>query len=259
MDPARKTVALLCAALLLALSFQVASAAALATEVVPDPTLPGLAVNGAVFISEGPGTGYGRCSGTSVSAANMSVVVTAGHCVYDEGRFYDHRWVFVPGYRYGERPFGTFTAKWLGTTPQWHRSENFNFDIGMAVVGRNERGQRLAAAVGADKIAWGLSPKQDFDVWGYPVARPFTGATLEHCPQTPFLGHSFGSFLFPGPLDLSVQCDVSPGSSGGGWTIHGNVLNSVTSNGFFDDPATDYGPYFGKEVGRLFRRAERVR
>ncbi len=245
--------------MVLGLASQAAPAVASSTEVVPDPTLPGLSVNGVIFISEGPGGGFARCSGTSVNAPNMSVVVTAGHCVYDEGRFFGHKWVFVPGYRYGERPFGTFTAKWLGTTPQWRASENFNYDVGVAVVGRNERGQRLAAAVGGDEIAWGLSPKQTFDVYGYPVARPFTGATLERCLQTPLLGHDFESFFYPGPLDLGVQCDLTPGSSGGGWAIHGNVLNGVTSNGYGDDPLTNYGPYFGKEVGRLFRQAARIR
>ena len=259
MERTRKTLSLICAAILLGLASQVTLAAASSTEVVPDPTLPGLAVNGAVFISEGPGRGFARCSGTSVNAPNMSVVVTAGHCVFDQGRFSDGKWVFVPGYRFGERPFGTFAAKWLGTTPQWRSSENGNYDVGMAVVGRNEHGQRLEAAVGGDDIAWGLSPRQDFDVYGYPVARPFTGATLQRCLQTPFLGHAFVSFLSPGPLDLAVECDLSPGSSGGGWVIDGHLLNGVTSSGYSDDPRTDYGPYFGKEVGRLFRRAARVR
>jgi hypothetical protein len=231
------------------------------SETLPDPTLPGLAVNGAVFISEGHGhdRGFGRCSGTSVKAPNLSVVFTAGHCVYDEGHWSAHKWVFVPGYRHGERPFGTFTAHWLGTTPQWLARENFNFDVGAAVVGRNERGERLAEAVGADDIAWGLPPRQVFDVYGYPVAPPFNGGTLQLCPQASYEGHDLESFLFPGPLDLAVPCEVSPGGSGGGWVIHGHVLNSVTSNGYSDDATTDYGPYFGKEVARLFARAARVK
>ena len=254
MDRTRKTAALLCASALFCLASQPASAAT-TTEVVPDPTLPGLAVNGAVFISLGKGGGFARCSGTSVNAPNMSVVVTAGHCVYDEGRFYDRKWVFVPGYRYGERPFGTFSAKWLGTTPQWRASNNFNYDVGMAVVGRNERGQRLAAAVGGDDIA-GASRRSRASTSTAIRSRdpspapPWSAACRRRCSGTTTSRSSL-----PGPLDLGVSCDLSPGSSGGGWVIHGNVLNGVTSNGYGDDPQTDYGPYFGKEVGRLFRRA----
>lgn len=226
---------------------------------VPDPTLPTTSQNGAVFISIGNGEGSARCSATSVNAPNRSVVFTAGHCVFDEGRWLDHKWVFVPGYHHGERPFGTFSAKWLGTTPQWLKSANENFDVGAAVVGRNERGQRLADAVGADGIAWGLPPGQVFDVFGYPVASPFNGSTLQQCAGAPYEGHAFFSFLSPGPLNLAVPCNVSPGASGGGWVIKGDVLNGITTNGFPEDQTTDYGPYFGKAVGRLFSRAAGVR
>ncbi|HEX4751662.1 MAG TPA: hypothetical protein VH268_02100, partial [Solirubrobacterales bacterium] len=73
------------------------------SETIADPTEPGYRVNGAIFINEG--FGYGRCSGTSVVSPNKSVVITAGHCVYDEGIWSDRKWVFVPGYHHGERPF----------------------------------------------------------------------------------------------------------------------------------------------------------
>ena len=154
------------------------------SETIADPTEPEYRVNGVIFISEGAGIGFGRCSGTSVVSPNKSVVITAGHCVYDEGIWSDHKWVFVPGYHHGERPFGTFTAHWLGTTPAWHAHENENFDVGAAVVGRNEKGQTLAAAVGADKVKTGLPPGQTFDVYGYPVEKPFNGGTLQVCRET---------------------------------------------------------------------------
>ena len=47
--------------------------------------------------------------------------------------------------------------------------------------------------------------------------------------------------------------------SGGGWTIHGNVLNGVTDYGYTEDPATDFGSYFGREVGRLYKRVARLK
>lgn len=227
------------------------------TETIADPTAPVFRENGAIFIV-GPYGALGRCSGTSVNAPNFSVVITAGHCVHEGRHWQGKKWVFVPGYHFGERPFGTFVARWLGSTPQWLASENPNFDVGAAVVSRNERGQRLADAVGGTGIAWSLSPHQLFDVYGYPVAPPFDGATLKHCPQTPFEGHAFFSFLTPGPLNLAVQCEISPGASGGGWIIAGNKLNGVTTDGFPADN-TDYGPYFGSAVAKLFGRAAKVK
>jgi V8-like Glu-specific endopeptidase len=238
-----------------------AASASSAFETVPDPTLVDSRVNGAIFI-ETP-FGLGRCSGTSVNAPNYSVVFTAGHCINTggpSGRWMDFRWVFVPGYRYGQRPFGVFPAKWIDTTRQWRTTGSENFDVGAAVVGRNQRGQLLAKAVGGTGIAWGLKPRQIFDVHGYPAEEPFDGETQQLCTGTPFLGHDARSWLSPGPLNLAVDCDVTGGASGGGWTISGGkVLNSVTNYGYGDDPDTDFGAYFGDEVARLFHRAGQVR
>lgn len=237
------------------------ASASSAFETVPDPTLADTRVNGAIFI-ETP-FGLERCSGTSVNAPNYSVVFTAGHCINSggpRGQWMDFRWVFVPGYRYGQRPFGVFPAKWIDTTRQWRTTGSENFDVGAAVVGRNQRGQLLAKAVGGTGIAFGLKTRQVFDVHGYPVEEPFDGETQQVCTQTPFLGHDANSFLSPGPLNLAVDCDVTGGASGGGWTISGGkVLNSVTNYGYGDDPDTDFGAYFGKEVARLFHRAAGVK
>jgi hypothetical protein len=231
-----------------------------AFETVPDSTELATRQNGAVFI-ELP-FGLARCSATSVNAPNFSVVFTAGHCVNTggpHGQWFDGRWVFVPGYRYGQRPFGVFPAKWIDTTPRWRSTGSENFDVGAAVVGRNEHGELLGKAVGGAGIAWGLKARQVFDVHGYPVAPPFDGETQQVCTQTPFLGHDARSFLSPGPLNLAVDCNVTGGASGGGWTIAGGLLNSVTNYGYTDDPATDFGAYFGKEVGRLYSRAGRIK
>ncbi len=229
-------------------------------ETVADPTVAADRVNGAVFIVTP--FGLARCSGTSVNAPNFSVVFTAGHCVNEggrHGRWFDFRWVFVPGYRYGQRPFGVFPARWIDTTRQWRRSGSENFDVAAAVVARNERGELLGRAVGGDGIAWGLKARQTFDIHGYPVAPPFDGETQQVCTQTPFLGHDARSFLSPGPLNLAVDCNVTGGASGGGWTIRDGVLNSVTNYGYPDDPDTDFGAYFGREVAQLYHRAASIR
>jgi V8-like Glu-specific endopeptidase len=228
---------------------------------VADPTAPGFRQNGAIFIVLPHGFGFGRCSGTAVDAPNRSVVITAGHCVNEGGRrhWFNQDWVFVPGYHDGVRPFGVFVAKWLGATGPWVDGGSENADVGAAVVSRNERGQTLGAAVGGDEIAFGLSPNQVFDVHGYPAAPPFDGTSQRICANTPFLGHDLISFLQPGPLNLALTCEVTGGASGGGWTIHGNVLNGVTNYGYPDDPTTDFGAYFGAAVRALYEQASRVR
>jgi hypothetical protein len=228
---------------------------------VPDPTDQVSRVNGAVFFEvEGS---LARCSGTSVQSPNLSVVFTAGHCVHQGGggkrRWYRGRWTFVPGYRFGQRPFGVFPAKWLDATRRWISEGNENFDVAAAVVGRNEKGQRLQAAVGGDRIAFNLSPRQTFDIHGYPAGRPFDGETQRLCSGSTFLGHDPQSVLYPGPLSLGVPCQLTGGASGGGWTINGDVLNGVTDYGYPEDPATAFGAYFGPEVKRLYQRVARFR
>lgn len=228
---------------------------------VLDPTDRVSRTNGAIFF-EFKGE-LGRCSGTSVNAPNLSVVFTAGHCVHEPGGstgdWYRGRWTFVPAYRFGQRPFGVFPARWLDATTRWVSEGDENFDVAAAVVGRNEKGQRLAAAVGADRIAFNLPSNQVFDVHGYPVGRPFDGETQRLCSGAGFLGHDPESFFFPGPPTLGVPCQVTGGASGGGWTIHGDVLNGVTDYGYPEDPQTAFGAYFGPEVERLYHRVARFR
>jgi hypothetical protein len=228
---------------------------------VPDPADPVSRVNGAIFFEiEGE---LGRCSGTAVDSPNRSVVFTAGHCVHELGGkhsdWYRGHWTFVPAYRFGQRPFGVFPAKWLDATTRWVKEGNENFDVAAAVLGRNEKGQTLGAAVGGDRIAFNLPPRQIFDVHGYPVGRPFDGETQRICSGASYLGHDPESFLAPGPLTLAVPCQVTGGASGGGWTIHGDVLNGVTDYGYPEDPQTDFGAYFGPEVARLYHRVARFK
>jgi V8-like Glu-specific endopeptidase len=230
-------------------------------EEVTDPTAPSFRVNGAIFVSLGI-FGDARCSGTAVTSPNESVVVTAGHCVNSgghRGRWYNDRWAFIPAYRFGQRPFGVFPARWLDTTRQWRRSGSENFDVGAAVVGRNERGETLGEAVGGVGIAWNLSPRQTFAVHGYPAEEPFDGETQRVCPSTPFIGHDPDSFGFIGPVNLAVRCDVTGGASGGGWIIDGKKLNGVTDYGYSDETSPDFGAYFGNEVARLYGRAAKVK
>jgi len=230
-------------------------------EQVADPAAPEFRVNGAIFISFGI-FGYARCSGTAVHSRNASVVVTAGHCINSGGkggRWFAGNGVFVPAYRYGQRPFGVFPARWIDTTKQWRANGSENFDVGAMVVGRNEAGEKLVDAVGGAKIAWNLKAHQTFDIHGYPAEEPFDGETQRICRGTPFLGHDVNSFAFPGPLNLAVACGLTGGASGGGWTVEGGTLNSVTDYGYFDERSPAFGPYFGNEVRRLFGRAARVR
>ncbi|MDQ3760047.1 MAG: hypothetical protein M3331_08915, partial [Actinomycetota bacterium] len=57
-----------------------------------------------------------------------------------------------------------------------------------------------------------------------------------------------------GPDTLEINCDMTGGSSGGGWVIDGRFVNSVVSYGYALDYTHLYGPYFGTEVKKLYKR-----
>jgi V8-like Glu-specific endopeptidase len=228
------------------------------SETVPigDPGLVPYRVHGKVVAVAGRFLFY--CSATVVNTPNKSVVFTAGHCVNSGGpnpHWYTRHWAFIPGYNHNRRPYGTFVAQELYSSAPWARSTNFNFDFAAAVLRRNGRGQRVAAAVGSRGFATGLAREQLFDAFGYPAARGFDGQGLWEC-QSPYLRddpHPEGA----GPLPVGIACNLPEGASGGGWVVNGNLLNSVTSFGYDDLPDETYGPYFGQAAWRLYKKAGR--
>ena len=249
--------ALIVALSLGALPARAATVPSSGSETLPDPTLPGLAGKRRDLHLRAT-AGFGRCSGTSVNAPNLSVVFTAGHCVLTKATGPARKWVFVPGYHHGERPFGTFTAKWLGTTRQWLASENFNFDVGAAVVCRNERGQRLAAAVGGDGIAWGLSPPglRRLRLPGRAALQRRHPAAL---PPGRLRGPRPRLLPLPGPLDLAVQCDVSPAALRRRLGDRRRGAQQRHHQRLSRRPTTDSGPTSARRSRGLFARAARVK
>lgn len=211
--------------------------------------------DGKVFFTLGaPDAGDYECSGTAVHSPGRSLVWTAGHCVFDPGTLgagYATDWEFVPGYRHGRKPFGEWPASSLATTRQWQGYGPFSggdsaFDFGAATVA-TRAGQTLEDRIGARRLAFNQPRDQVYSAYGYPADRPppeFDGEQLFRC-KSPLRGsdHSVGP-----PPTLRISCDMTGGSSGGGWVIqsdHHGFVASVTSYGYSDDPNGLYGPYQG--------------
>ena len=217
--------------------------------------------HGKVFFSIAGGTQPGDyvCSGTAVRSNSHTLSWTAGHCVNDPefGGGFATNWIFVPGYRNGEAPFGEWPATELLTTAAWGEDANIRQDLGAAVLARNPDGQGIQDAVGARPIAFRLARAQQYTAFGYP-AQPtifeptFDGERLYTC-DSPVTDDDNppGS----GPETLQIVCDMSGGSSGGGWVNAGGALNGLISYGYELDFDHLYGPYFGVEAQRLYEEA----
>ncbi|KAB8187573.1 peptidase [Nonomuraea phyllanthi] len=193
------------------------------------------------------------CSGSAVTSANKSVVLTAGHCVKLNGTFHTN-WVFVPGYANGQRPFGTWPATKLLTTPQWNSGEDINYDVAAAVVAPLD-GKSLVDVVGGQGVAFNQQRRQQMYAFGYPAAAPYDGSKLVYCS-----GRTFDDYLMS--EDHGLTCDMTGGSSGGPWMLNFNestglgTQNSVNSFKYNFAPNWMFGPYFGNEAQAVYQAAQ---
>lgn len=202
--------------------------------------------HGKVFFTLG-GTNY-VCSGTSLNSSNGSVVWTAGHCVNEGPGAYATNWAFVPAYRDGSAPYGTWTARALLSTTQWASGGDISYDVGAAVM-NTSGGNTLNSTVGGRGIAFNYARNQFYRSYGYPAAPPFTGERLWVCESQ--LSHSDPS---TSPQTMAIGCDMTGGSSGGGWLV-GNNVYSVNSYGYLTEPNVMYGPYQGAAAQSLYSSA----
>ncbi|PRX44519.1 V8-like Glu-specific endopeptidase [Prauserella shujinwangii] len=200
---------------------------------------------GKVFFTLG-GQDY-VCSGTATNSGNADVVTTAGHCLNEGPGAFATNFAFVPAYDNGSRPYGTWTAEQLFTTSQWANSGDFNYDAGFAVMNEDSSGRSLTDVVGSYPIAFNLARGLTYTAYGYPAARPFDGESLYSCTGTVRQDPN-------GSDTQGLSCDMTGGSSGGGW-ITGGRLNSVNSFKYTFDSSTMYGPYFGSTIQSVYNQA----
>ncbi|TQN30874.1 trypsin-like peptidase [Haloactinospora alba] len=194
------------------------------------------------------------CSGSVVRADNRDTVLTAGHCLKDGTGAWAENWTFVPGYEDGSSPHGRYSAREKLVPRQWSQQEDDSFDVGLAVVGTDD-GNHVQDEVGAQRIAFGQRPGDPTYAFGYPATDGYSGRYLHYCAGDTRPDQD-------GTTASGMDCEMTQGSSGGPWlsgfdpeTGTGTVT-SVISFKYASDPTTQYGPFLGDEVRRLYREAQ---
>ena len=151
----------------------------------------------------------------------------------------------------GIAPFGEFVAHTRSAPNSWINLENSNYDLGGVVVYPNAAGQSLERAVGGARgIAFNFPREQTFQAWGYPEGSPFDGQRSFICESA--YGGDDPSPDPSGPPAMGIGCDMTGGSSGGGWMISGGYVNSVNSFGYDSYPNVMFGPYFGDAAENVY-------
>jgi hypothetical protein len=222
-----------------------------------------------------------QCSGSVVTdngRTGYSMVLTAGHCGVDEttGEFATN-WLFMPSW---DRQPATFSTACSGSlygcwttagggglyvdrdfaTAGSFNDQAVTHDWTFAVVGPGGKsGGQLdgIAAIGAG-YALGINsvnPSERLAAFGFPAAGKYHGNDLTYCAGP--VGQDAGT----GNATWSLACDMTGGSSGGGWLEgvnetngNGGVLSSLNSYGY-SGVKNMYGPKFNLETQATYDAA----
>lgn len=204
-----------------------------------------LTAHGKVFFSDDKWNYV--CSGTALVG---DVVWTAGHCVNEGPGAYYTNFEFVPAYRDGATPYGEFPASSLMTSNSWATLGEFGVDVGAAIPATNADSETLSEAVVERTIAFNQTRDQSYNLYGYPAAKKFNGQRMRVCNTAWSLDDSSAD-----PATMGVPCDMTGGSSGGGWVTSTGLVASVVSYGYSSLRNVLFGPHLETEAQQLYSDA----
>lgn len=223
---------------------------------------------------------YWVCSATVVNdtQAGRSLVLTAAHCAYENtgGGEFASNWMFIPNYDAAPANltidgsfcdatlYGCWTASALVVHDGFASAGGFNgtailhdFAFGVLEAGGKTGTALFEDVVTADApgIAFSeISKGTTVNAFGYPHAAPYVGTDLTYCAGSSGVDNR----LFK--LTYKLACDMTGGSSGGGWyasfddTTGTGVLTSLTSYGY-SGKADLYGPKFNADTESVYTLA----
>ncbi|MFD0400270.1 trypsin-like serine peptidase [Kitasatospora sp. NPDC127121] len=242
------------------------------------PFAKNLHVNGKLFFKDG-NEDY-VCSGTVVSdpanPGKSNLVWTASHCLNGgKGGQYYTNISFAPAYNSNgllsggkqanetdAEPYGEWGATAGMVSPQWsaeadpeHGGPWSQYDFGIIKVANpGGNGKSLEETVGGSVPIWFNAPREQFNsvsAYGYPAGKPFDGVELDHCDS----GKPAKKTGDPSrPAMLMIGCNMTGGSSGGGWVATKDGKPALVSDTSIGNGASTWeaGPYLDDVAARMF-------
>ncbi|NZA26099.1 trypsin-like peptidase domain-containing protein [Luteimonas sp. SJ-92] len=193
-----------------------------------------------------PSGGSSYC--TANVASGNSVIITAAHCVYTRGQGFNSNFVFVPADRYGVAPYGSFGWSSATVMNNWINQGGRRWDVAVIkLAGEASTGVPVTSYVG-----WlGRSWNQPYSEFHYSIGYASNFSTQY---TTVCAGQTYSSPA-EGDNVLVQGCDMTYGSSGGGWLRQfahnshgGNYVNAVVSGPHIGDFGQSYvGPRFASD------------
>ena len=215
-------------------------------EVTTSYTQQPTSTHGKVFFTLG-GSDY-VCSGTAILSGNKSVVWTAGHCVNEGPGDFATNWEFVPAYKDGSAPLGVYVAEDLITSSAWANQGDF-------CMTSPRRSSARAAGRPSPTASAGAGSRST-----RPARRPTSPTAIRRHRRSPAsaCGRCTSALQTSdnsaSPPTLGIGCDMTGGSSGGGWIV-GNNLVSENSYGYSNQPDVMFGPYLGSVAQSVYNAA----
>ena len=204
------------------------------------------------------------CSGVLVGGEHTDVVLTAAHCVTggrgpDGTTEWATNWMFIPGYRDGQSPYGEYTARRFFVTSDWSgpTSGHEQYDIAFVqlAAGARYEGSGTTALPPGLPISFAASqrtvPTTRAYVFGYPSLPPFTGLYPNYCAGP--VAATDGS--------LRTSCGMTAGDSGGPWLAGFSPLSgsgkivAVSTYKVSSNLNVLYGAVLGPQAHTLYARA----
>ena len=221
--------------------------------------------------------GYWQCSGSVATdhRSGFSLVLTAGHCAYDEvnGQFAT-KWMFMPAW--DEQPatfatacsdsrYGCWTASALVVHEGYATAGAFNdqatrHDWAFAVVGA---GGKDSSQLDGKVNEFGLATFSSINkgtlmyAFGFPAAGKYHGNDLTYCAG------NIIEDIYNDNTTWGLGCNMTGGSSGGPWfagfseSTGSGTLGSLNSYGY-SGIKNMYGPKFNANTQDVYDAADRV-
>jgi V8-like Glu-specific endopeptidase len=190
-----------------------------------------------------------ECTGAVVRSDRANLVLTAAHCLGDNGSGV----AFAPGYHDGQTPFGVWNVAAVYADPRWIATQDPQYDYAvMAVVPDSPRKRRLGDLVGGGWTV-GLAPRpgQRVDVPAYAEGSNDEPFWCE-APAYSFAG--FPAFDCHGYVGGTSGAPWLTRDRGGPVVIRG-VIGGLHHGGCVE--STSYSPRFTAAVQSLVARAAR--
>ncbi|MFD8696903.1 trypsin-like serine peptidase [Kitasatospora purpeofusca] len=204
------------------------------------PATPEAATVGALFTGTvRPGNHF--CTASVLHSTTGNLLLTAAHCIDDPSGV-----TFVPGYRDGKAPYGTWRVTAVHTTTGWSRGGDQDEDFAVLETAADDSGRRVEDVVGGNTLGTDEPFGTTVRLYGYPAG----GEQPLLCTNTTGRQSAY---------QRVVDCpDYPGGTSGGPWisTATGHVVGAIggyQQGGDTDD--TSYSAYFDHTIAALYQEA----